>query len=135
MALATTDVFAVGSCYYGVTDLQLLLDSTHKYESGYLYRLTGTSPGRTAEVFAARSPLKLAGQIRAPVILFQGLDDKVVPPDQATEMAAVLRRNGVRAELIEFAGEGHGFRQAATITTALERELAFLTDVLGLDRG
>ena len=83
MALATTNVFAAGSSHYGVSDLGLLLEHTHKFESGYLHRLMGTTPAKWQDVFAARSPINLIEGITAPVILFQGLDDKVVPPEQS----------------------------------------------------
>ena len=83
MALATTDVFAAGSSHYGISDLALLLAHTHKFESGYLHRLMGTTPSNWKKVFAARSPINLIDGIRAPLILFQGLDDKVVPPEQS----------------------------------------------------
>lgn len=125
LALAQSRRFAAASCYFGVTDLAQLLAITHKFESGYLYRLTGTSPGQTEPVFAERSPLLRASQIVTPVILFQGLDDKVVPPEQARALVAVLRSNGVAHEYVEFPGEGHGFRQAQTIARALEAEHAF----------
>jgi len=132
MALATTDVFAAGSCHYGVSDLGLLLAHTHKFESGYLHRLMGTTPGRWKEVFAQRSPINLITGIRAPVILFQGLEDRVVPPEQSRLIVAELRRRGIDVDYREFAGEGHGFRQASTIIAVLEAELAFLVRVLKL---
>ena len=75
MALVATDVFAAGSCYYGVSDLALLLKHTHKFESGYLHRLLGTKAGNWREAFARRSPLNLIDGITSPVILFQGRDD------------------------------------------------------------
>jgi dipeptidyl aminopeptidase/acylaminoacyl peptidase len=134
MALATTDVFAAGSCHYGISDLALLLAHTHKFESGYLHRLMGTSPRRWQEVFARRSPINLIAGIRAPVILFQGLEDRVVPPEQSRRIVTELRRRGIEVEYREFAGEGHGFRQAATIAAVLEAELTFLRRVLGLGK-
>jgi len=132
MALATTDAFAAGSSHYGVSDLGLLLAHTHKFESGYLHRLMGTTPGRWKEVFARRSPINLIDGIKAPVILFQGLDDKVVPPEQSRLIVEQLRRRGIDVDYREFAGEGHGFRQASTIIAVLEAELAFLQRVLRL---
>jgi dipeptidyl aminopeptidase/acylaminoacyl peptidase len=125
-------VFAAGSCHYGVSDLGLLLAHTHKFESGYLHRLMGTTPGRWKEVFAQRSPINLIAGIRAPVILFQGLEDRVVPPEQSRLIVAELRRRGIDVDYREFAGEGHGFRQASTIIAVLEAELAFLVRVLKL---
>jgi dipeptidyl aminopeptidase/acylaminoacyl peptidase len=92
----------------------------------------GTTPGRWKEVFAQRSPINLIAGIRAPVILFQGLEDRVVPPEQSRLIVAELRRRGIDVDYREFAGEGHGFRQASTIIAVLEAELAFLVRVLKL---
>lgn len=132
MALATTQVFAAGSSHYGISDLKLLLEHTHKFESGYLHRLLGTTPSKWKDVFAKRSPLNLIAGITAPVILFQGLDDKVVPPEQSRIIVDKLRQRGIDVEYHEFAGEGHGFRKAVTIIAVLEAELAFLQRVLRL---
>lgn len=130
MALATTDVFAAGSSHYGISDPALLLRHTHKFESGYLHRLMGTTARRWRATFAERSPIAHADAIRAPLILFQGLDDRIVPPEQSRLMAQALRKRGITVALHEFAGEGHGFRRAETITAVLEAELAFLQAVL-----
>ena len=130
MALATTDAFAAGSSHYGVSDLALLLEHTHKFESGYLHRLMGTTPRSWKDVFAKRSPLNLIDGITAPVILFQGLDDKVVPPEQSRLIVAKLRARGIDVAYHEFAGEAHGFRKAETIIAVLDAELAFLQRVL-----
>lgn len=131
-ALSRSDLFRAATVHYGVADLATLIDTTHKFEAGYIYGLTGTHPGDTDKVFAARSPLARAGRIRAPVLFLQGLDDKVVPPQQTRDIAAMLRQNGVPVACLEFPGEGHGFRQAETIRSALAAELAFLVRVLGL---
>jgi dipeptidyl aminopeptidase/acylaminoacyl peptidase len=132
MALATTGVFAAGSSHYGISDLALLLQHTHKFESGYLHRLLGTTPRSWKRVFAERSPINLIDRIAAPVILFQGLDDKVVPPEQSRLIVDRLRGRGIEVAYHEFAGEAHGFRAAATIVAVLEPELAFLQRVLRL---
>jgi dienelactone hydrolase len=132
-ALTFHDTFAAGASYYGVGDLQKLLDLTHKFESGYIYNLTGTSPGDTEQVFQARSPLHHAAQISSPVIFFQGTEDKVVPPGQSREMVDALKRQGIPVAYLEFEGEGHGFRQAETIVAALSGEYAFFATVLGLE--
>lgn len=132
MTLARSQRFAAGSCSYGISDLSLLLEHTHKFESGYLHRLMGTTPGDWRDVFAARSPLTLADRITSPLILFQGRDDKVVPPEQSRIITERLMRSGVTTEYWEFDGEGHGFRRAGTIATVLERELAFFSRVLKL---
>jgi dipeptidyl aminopeptidase/acylaminoacyl peptidase len=130
MALATYDVFAAGASHYGISDLGLLLAHTHKFESGYLHRLLGTTPAKWKETFAKRSPLNLIEGISAPVILFQGLDDKVVPPEQSRLIVEKLKKRGVEVGYHEFAGEGHGFRKAETIIAMLEAELAFLKRVM-----
>jgi dipeptidyl aminopeptidase/acylaminoacyl peptidase len=132
MALATSDVFAAGSSHYGIGDLKLLLQHTHKFEAGYLHRLLGTTRSRWQRLFAARSPLNLIGAIGAPVILFQGLEDRIVPPEQSRHMAEALRARGVEVVYHAFAGEGHGFRRAETIAAVLEAELAFLKRALRL---
>lgn len=132
-ALTFHDVFAAGVSYYGIGDLDQLLKLTHKFESGYIYRLTGTEPGETEAVFAARSPLCHAGRISVPVFFFQGSDDAVVPPDQSRRMVESLKGRGVPVGYIEFDGEGHGFRKAETVVAALQAEYAFYARVLGLD--
>ena len=132
MALATCDLFAAGSSHYGVCDLKRLLAHTHKFESGYLHRLLGTTAERWRDVFAARSPLNLIDAITAPVILFQGEEDKIVPPEQSRRMAEQLKARGIEVAYHLFPGEGHGFRMARTITAVLEAELAFLRRVLRL---
>jgi dienelactone hydrolase len=133
MALATTKAFAAGCSHYGVSDLGLLMQHTHKFESGYLHRLLGTTPASWKKVCAERSPLNLIDGIGAPVILFQGLDDKVVPPEQSRLIAEKLKARGIEVAYHEFAGEAHGFRKAETIIAVLEAELAFLQRVLKLE--
>ncbi|MCI0679360.1 MAG: prolyl oligopeptidase family serine peptidase [Actinobacteria bacterium] len=126
-ALAFTDAFAAGASYYGVADIALLNEHTHKFESRYCDRLTGTDPTEIRR----RSPLYSADRITVPVILFQGLEDKVVPPEQAEVIAAALAENGVPHALIMYEGEDHGFRKAGTIVNSLESELVFYGKVLG----
>jgi dipeptidyl aminopeptidase/acylaminoacyl peptidase len=132
MALATTTVFAAGASHYGISDLTLLMQHTHKFESGYLHRLLGTTPRSWKAQCKARSPLTLIDAMTAPLVLFQGLDDKVVPPEQSRLIHERLKAKGVMSELYEFAGEAHGFRQAATIVKVAEAELAFLVKALRL---
>jgi len=131
-ALATTAVFAAGSSHYGISDLGLLMEHTHKFEAGYLHRLLGTTPEHWQERCRERSPLTNVDRISSPLVLFQGLEDKVVPPEQSRLIADRLRRKGIKVELHEFAGESHGFRRADTIIAVLERELAFLMSVMGI---
>ena len=125
MALVRSDIFAGGACYYGISDLNQLLKFTHKFEGGYTYRLTGTTLVEHAAVLTERSPLTHIADITSPLIVFQGLDDKVVPPGQSVMIVDGLRARGVEIAYHEFAGEGHGFRRAETIIAALEAELAF----------
>ncbi|MEY4581238.1 MAG: hypothetical protein RL701_5941, partial [Pseudomonadota bacterium] len=130
-ALANHDVFALGSCHYGVSDLEALTRDTHKFESHYDRFLIGPYPERR-DLFVARSPIHYVEKIRRPVIFFQGLEDRVVPADQTERMANVLREHGIETEYHAYAGEQHGFRKADTIEHVLHSELAFLQRVLGL---
>jgi len=133
MALVTLDVFAAGACSYAVADLAQLQRFMHKFEAGYLYSLTGTTPENCQAVFAERSPVNHAGEISSPVIFFQGLEDLVVLPEQSRVMADSLRRRGVPVAYKEFEGEGHGFRRAETIIEVLQSEYAFYAQILGLE--
>lgn len=130
VALAESDLFAAGVSLYGVTDLRALAQETHKFEARYLDGLIGPWPEAEA-VYLARSPLSVAENIKASVLLLQGSEDKVVPPGQAHAMARALQAVGTPCTLHEFPGEGHGFRQEATIRKALEEELAFYGRVFG----
>lgn len=132
MALALHDDFAAGTAYYGVTDLEALATDTHKFESRYLDRLIGPYPERR-DLYLERSPISHVAEIRVPVLLLQGLDDEVVPPSQARRMRDALMANGTPVAYVEFPGEGHGFRAAATRIRALETELAFYARVLGFE--
>jgi dipeptidyl aminopeptidase/acylaminoacyl peptidase len=131
-ALAFTDVFRAGASYYGVSDLETLARDTHKFESRYLDSLIGPYPERR-DLYVQRSPINHADRLSCPVIFFQGLEDKVVPPDQAERMVAVLRGKGLPVEYVAFPHEQHGFRRAETIARALEAELGFYTRVFRLD--
>ena len=126
-ALAFGDAFSAGGSYFGVADLGLLVDDTHKFESRYLDGLVGTD----RDEMRRRSPLYSADKITVPVILFQGLEDKVVPPEQAELISAALTENGIPHAHITYEGEDHGFRQAENIIHSLESELAFYGKVLG----
>lgn len=139
MALARSTAFAAGGVYYGVSDLAALQRSTHKFEAGYVFNLIGARPGpggyadASDPLFAERSPLRLAENIQSPVILFQGLEDRVTPPDQSRGVAEALERRGVPVALHEFENEGHGFRRAETVSKALSEEYNFYRWVLGLN--
>jgi dipeptidyl aminopeptidase/acylaminoacyl peptidase len=125
--------FAAGASYYGVSDPSGLAQDTHKFEARYLDRLIGPYPQRK-DLYDERSPLVHADRISCPVIFFQGLDDKVVPPSQSESMVKALRKNRVPVAYLTFAGEQHGFRQANTITTCIEANLAFFCRVFGIER-
>jgi dipeptidyl aminopeptidase/acylaminoacyl peptidase len=131
-ALAFHDVFAAGASHYGVADLAVLARDTHKFESRYLDGLVGPWP-EAAEVYAARSPINHVDGIRRPLAVFQGLDDPIVPPNQAEMIVDALRANGVPVAYVAFPGEAHGFRQAQNIRASLDGELSFYAQVLGFD--
>jgi len=126
--LAFRNVFAAGASHYGVSDLELLAQDTHKFESRYLDTLIGPYPERR-DLYVARSPLHHLEGLSRPVIFFQGLDDKVVPPNQAVLMYEALRKRGIPTAYIPFEGEQHGFRKAENIRRALEGELYFFARV------
>jgi dipeptidyl aminopeptidase/acylaminoacyl peptidase len=123
-ALTFGDTFRAGASTYGIGDLEALARDTHKFESRYLDRLVGRWPEEKA-TYRARSPIHHVEGLGCPVIFFQGLEDKVVPPNQAEAMVTALREKGIPVAYLTFPGEAHGFRQAATIKRALEAELAF----------
>ncbi len=129
-ALTFRDTFRAGASHYGIGDLSTLATDTHKFESRYLDRLVGPWPESEA-LYRARSPINFAAQLDCPVIFFQGLDDKVVPPNQAETMVDALRAKGTPVAYCPFAGEGHGFRQAENMKRALEGELYFYGRVFG----
>jgi dipeptidyl aminopeptidase/acylaminoacyl peptidase len=131
-ALTFHDAFAAGASYYGVADAGALAEDTHKFESRYLDRLIGPYPEQ-ADLYRERSPIYHVEQLRSPVILFQGLEDKVVPPNQAETMAAALERNGVPYSYLAFEGEQHGFRKAETNIRCLESELYFYGRIMGFE--
>ena len=131
-ALAFADVFAAGASYYGVGDLAALATDTHKFESRYLDSMIGPYP-EAADVYEARSPLAHVDGFSCPVILLQGLDDKVVLPAQAEEIVAALDAKGIPYAYLPFAGEGHGFRKGENIERAREAELYFYSRVFGFE--
>lgn len=130
--LAFTDAFRAGASYYGISDLALLVRDTHKFESRYLDRLVGRYPEDEA-VYRARSPIHHLDRFDEPVILLQGLEDKVVPPNQAERIVDSLRERGVPVAYVPFEGEQHGFRRAENIIRAHEAELYFYSRVLGFE--
>jgi dipeptidyl aminopeptidase/acylaminoacyl peptidase len=127
-ALVFHDDFAAGASYYGVADCEALATDTHKFESRYLDGLIGPYP-EARDVYRERSPIHFADQLSCPVILFQGLEDRVVPPSQAERMVEALRAKDLPVAYLAFEGEQHGFRKAETIQRTLEAELYFYSRV------
>ena len=129
--LCAEPVLRAGACRYAVADLEAMARHTHRFEAGYLDGLVGPWP-EAAAVYRERSPLRNAGRITAPVIFFQGLDDRVVPPDQTERMALALSERGVPVEVHLFPGEGHGFRDGSVQRRVLEATEAFFRRRFGL---
>lgn len=129
-ALTFRDCFTAGSSYYGVSDLEALVRDTHKFESRYLDRLVGPLPERK-DLYDQRSPIHFTDRLSAPLILFQGLEDKVVPPNQAENMFNAVKAKGLPVAYIAFEGEQHGFRQAKHIKQVLDNELYFYSKIFG----
>ena len=128
--LVNSDRFAAGASYYGVADCTALALDTHDFESRYLDSMIGAYPAE-AELYKERSPLTHSKNLTSPLIIFQGLDDKVVPPAQSEAFRDVCVEKGIKHRYFEFEGEGHGFRKASSIITAHEAELTFFGEVLG----
>ena len=129
-ALTFYDAFKAGASYYGIGDLEALARDTHKFESRYEDSLVGPYPERK-DLYERRSPIHFVASLSCPVIFFQGLEDKVVPPSQAEAMVAALRAKGLPVAYLAFEGEQHGFRRAETIIRAREAELYFYGRVFG----
>jgi dipeptidyl aminopeptidase/acylaminoacyl peptidase len=129
-ALTFRDVFKAGASYYGIGDLELLTRDTHKFESRYLDGLIGPYP-EARDTYVARSPLHHVDRLSCPIIFFQGLEDRVVPPEQALIMSEAVRRKGLPVAVLTFEGEQHGFRRAANMVRCLEAELSFYAACFG----
>jgi dipeptidyl aminopeptidase/acylaminoacyl peptidase len=132
MALAVHDEFASGASYFGVADLVTFHADTHKFESHYDDYLVGPWP-EAIDLYRERSPVTHADSISDPLLLLQGLDDKVVPPSQSEVIVEALKRRGVPYAYIAFEGEGHGFRKAENIKRAADAHLSFLGQVSGFE--
>ena len=129
-ALTFRSVFKAGASYYGVSDLEALATDTHKFESHYLDSLIGPYPEKR-DLYVQRSPIHFTDRLSCPIIFFQGLEDKVVPPDQAVKMFEAVRSKGIATAYVPFEGEQHGFRKGENIKRALEAELYFYSKVFG----
>ena len=124
--------FAAGVSYFGVADVEALAVETHKFESRYLDSLVGPYPGEV-ELYRARSPVHFADRIERPLLLLQGLEDKVVLPNQAEMMADALDRKGIPHAYIAFEGEGHGFRKRENVSRSIAATLDFVGRVFGFE--
>jgi dienelactone hydrolase len=125
-------VFKAGASYYGISDLEAMARDTHKFESRYLDSLIGPYPAER-EIYRARSPIHFVDRLSCPVIFFQGLEDRVVPPAQSRIMADALRAKGLPVAILTFEGEQHGFRKRDTIVRCLEAELDFYGAAFGFE--
>jgi dipeptidyl aminopeptidase/acylaminoacyl peptidase len=127
-ALTFRDIFKAGASYYGISDLEVFVKDTHKFESRYLDTLIGAYPERK-DLYYERSAINFLEQIDTPMIIFQGLEDKIVPPNQAELIVEALRKKGKPVAYLAFEGEQHGFRQAKNIKRSLEAELYFYSRI------
>ncbi|HEY9633349.1 MAG TPA: S9 family peptidase [Coleofasciculaceae cyanobacterium] len=131
-ALTFRDVFKAGASYYGVSDLEVLAKETHKFEARYLDGLIGPYPERK-DLYEKRSPIHFTDKLSCPVIFFQGLEDKVVPPNQAEMMVEALKAKGLPVAYVAYEGEQHGFRRAENIKRTLDGEFYFYSRVFGFE--
>jgi dienelactone hydrolase len=130
-ALVFKDTFRAGASLYGIGDLAALAEDTHKFESRYLDSLIGPYPAKK-EVYEERCPINFIEKLNCPVILLQGEEDKVVPPNQAEKMYQVLTAKGLSSTLVLYKGEQHGFRKPENVRHALSSEYFFFCTVFGL---
>lgn len=131
-ALTFRNTFKAGASHFGISNTESMARDTHKYESQYLTGLLGPYPERK-DIYYDRSPINFSERLSCPVIFFQGLEDKVVPADQAETMVEALRAKRIPVSYVAFAGEQHGFRQAKNIKRALDGELYFYSRVFGFE--
>lgn len=131
-ALTFRNAFKAGASHFGISNTESMARDTHKYESQYLTGLLGPYPERK-DIYFDRSPINFPEKLSCPVIFFQGLEDKVVPPDQAETMVDAIKAKGIPVSYVAFEGEQHGFRQAKNIKRALDGELYFYSKVFGFD--
>jgi dipeptidyl aminopeptidase/acylaminoacyl peptidase len=129
-AITFRNLFKAGASHFGLSDLEAFDKITHKFESRYNRTLVGPYPQRR-DLYVARSPVHFAHRISCPVIFFQGLEDKIVPPSQSEIMFEAVRAKGLPTAYLAFEGEQHGFRKAETIKRVFEAELYFYSKVFG----
>lgn len=130
-AITFHDVFAAAASYFGIADMEMMAQDSHKFESKYDQWLIGPYPA-AKETYRARAPLHHVDRLKTPLLILQGLDDKVVPPNQGEKLFDALKKKGILVKYLPFEGEGHGFRKAENIQRALETELAFYLEALGI---
>lgn len=130
--LAFTNTFSVAASYFGVADPALLTQTTHKFEAHYFDLIVAPYPARK-DIYDERSPLKHVNNIKNPVVFFQGLEDKIVTPDQSELMYEALKKRNITTSIFNYAGEGHGFRRAENLIDSLRQEHTFYQQVFGED--
>ena len=126
------DVFKAGASHYGLSELEVFVKDTHKFESRYLYSLIGPFPERK-DLYFKRSPINFTKNLSCPIILFQGDEDKVVPPSQSQMMFEAVRTKELPVAYLIFKGEQHGLRKAENIKRSLEAELYFYSKIFHFD--
>jgi dipeptidyl aminopeptidase/acylaminoacyl peptidase len=132
LSLTKRDFYNAGASHFGIGDLELFIKETHKFEAHYIDTLIGPYPEQ-ADLYRDRSAINFADNLKVPVILFQGLEDKVVPPSQAEEFVAVCQKKKLPYAYVAFEGEQHGFRQEKNIRRAIEGEMYFLSRIFGFE--
>lgn len=131
-AMTFRDVFNAGASHFGVSDLELLLEDIHKFDTDSLVGLIGPYP-LYRQRYVERSPIHFVNQITCPVLLFQGLEDTIIPPDQSEKMFRQLVERGIPCAYVAFEGEAHGFVKSENIRRTMEIELYFYSQVLGFE--
>jgi dipeptidyl aminopeptidase/acylaminoacyl peptidase len=131
-ALTFRDTFTAGASYFGISDLVAMTEHTHKFESRYLDKLVGPYPKKAA-IYHERSPINFVDHLSCPIILFQGLEDEVVPPDQSERMFESMRARGIPTAYLAFEGEQHGFRRAENQRRSMDAELYFYSKIFGFE--
>jgi len=119
------DLIRAGASYYGIGNLVTLTEQTHKFESRYIDNLVGEKFSVSGRRYRSRSPINHINRLKAPMIIFQGTDDKIVTPECSREVADALKKRGIKYEYVEYEGEAHGFRSKESNVDSLKREFAF----------